>query len=355
MIIYKDKRYYPAMPSAARTRNGTIIIVFRNAPREKKGFIHLHSLSSVFLTASSDNGKTWRKPIELAGEDPLAKQDPHLFITDSGKVLLYYFRYLFHPESELSDVEKQKDLTYIHSKKKKTIATLRGLGMMTSSDNGLTFSEPLPVTLPGTKSCAVRGRAIQLPGGRILQAIYARKYKGKYYIDLIASDDDGITWQILCRDIVFTRKKNGTIYEYVEPSLLHTTDGTIYLFIRTHENNTRGFTTYCRSDDGGRSFSRVEETGVEGFPLDPLVLRDGRVMLSYGWRGGKPYGVRYRIIKPDLSDLSDTEEVTTGLTSTTPDCGYPWTVEIDDNRILVVSYATDPDGCTKICGDFIEI
>ena len=355
MIIFKKENLYPAMPCAACTKEGEILVVFRCAPREKRGYTHLHSLSTIMLTRSIDRGATWSQPEEIARKDLLAKQDPHLFIADDGTILLYYFRYLFHPESELPSIENNRNLVYLHAKKKHAVATLRGLGITVSTDGGRTFTDPRPVSLPGVPSCAVRGRAVQLANDRILLATYARKQDSRYCIDIIASEDRGESWYLYTENVVSTKRRKGIDTEYVEPSLLLDPGGRLHLFARTHEGDERAYTSRCYSDDSGASFSGLRKTPVSGFPLDPCMLSNKRVFISYGWRESKPYGVRYRIGTPDVSDLGKAEEIRSGRSSSTPDCGYPWAVQLDNETVLLVHYRCDSRGVRSIEGELISL
>ena len=91
-----------------------------------------------------------------------------------------------------------------------------------------------------------------------------------------------------------------------------------------------------------------------GHPFHPLALRDGRVLLTYGYRE-PPYGIRARLLSGPLADPDTADEVVIRADGPCPDIGYPWAVELDDGRVLVCYYWTDGDGIRHIVGSWLRV
>ena len=109
-------------------------------------------------------------------------------------------------------------------------------------------------------------------------------------------------------------------------------------------NNEYGLTSISYSKDKGKTFSKPVFTDIKGYPLNPLILEDGKVILTYGYRL-KPYGIR-AILLDNADDIFDiekinykasNEEIIIDSSMKSTDCGYPWCVE-NDNIISCVYY-----------------
>jgi sialidase-1 len=64
--------------------------------------------------------------------------------------------------------------------------------------------------------------------------------------------------------------------------------------IRNHNAANAGETLQCESSDGGHSWSAPRPIGVWGMPSHLLRLRDGRLLMTYGYRRA-PFGNLARI------------------------------------------------------------
>ena len=92
----------------------------------------------------------------------------------------------------------------------------------------------------------------------------------------------------------------------------------------------------------------------QGHPLHALRLSDNRVLLTYGYRH-QPYGIRARILNAECTDFATAEEFVLRDDGGNTDIGYPWSVQLDKNRVLVVYYFNKNDGTRHIAGTIIEI
>ncbi|TKZ36404.1 sialidase family protein [Brachyspira catarrhinii] len=341
-ILYENKNFYPAFPSIIGLEKNKYLVSFRLAPKSEKNYSHLHSLSKAIVSTVYKNKIV--NMFELGEDDSAAKQDPQLFRADDKTILGYYFRYSFHP---INEKNLFKDYTFIEYNN--SIALLDGIGLCVSSDNGKTFSKPNIIKLKnGMKNFAIRGNMIKIEN-EILAPIYAYKKtsnknkKDKYQCYIISSKDF-INWEmktLLCETEINKNKK----IEYFEPSLIsykNNNKNNIIAFIRTHFNNEYGYTSVAYSTDNGKTFSKPEATNIKGYPLNPLFLKDDKILLTYGYRL-KPYGIRARILK--LSEIKNINNIVEYIDNSSEiiiddkmknaDCGYPSCINDNDNIICV--------------------
>ena len=237
---------------------------------------------------------------------------------------------------------------------------LDGIGLCISSDNGKTFSKPNIIKLKnGIKNFAIRGNMIKV-GNEILAPIYAykktsNKSKVKYQCHIISSKDF-INWKmktLLCE----TEIKGGKKIEYFEPSLISYKNN-IIAFIRTHFNNQYGYTSVAYSTDSGKTFSKPEATNIKGYPLNPLLLKDDKILLTYGYRL-KPYGIRAKVLKLSeienikniIENINDSKEIIIDDKMKNADCGYPSCIN-DGGNIICVYYGCN--GKSKIRKIFMK-
>ena len=89
-----------------------------------------------------------------------------------------------------------------------------------------------------------------------------------------------------------------------------------------------------QSTDGGKSWSEPHPI-CYGLPSHLLRLRDGRLVMSYGYRR-VPYGNRARISTDNGKNWSG--EIVLSGDGKGGDLGYPSTVEAGDGTLLTVWY-----------------
>lgn len=343
-ILYCDKNEYPAFPSIVKLEKDKYLVSFRLAPKNKKNYSHLHSLSKAIVLTYYKNKII--NTAEIAKEDDAAKQDVQLFRVDDKTIIAYYFRYTFHPQSEIDLLKENTFLEYNN-----TIALLSGIGYCISYDNGKTFSKANTIVLKnGMKNFAARGSMVKV-NNEILMPIYAyKKYINKNnskYQCYVIYTKDLINWDIksfLCETEYRKIENKKSKVEYVEPSFIYH-NNVLWAFIRTHVNDEYAFTSLSYSLDNGKSFTKPCFTNIKGYPLNPLKIDESRVLLSYGYRL-KPYGVR-AIILNDLNELKNfsdydiqKREIIIEDKMKSSDCGYPW-CDNDNNKIYCVYYGYD--------------
>ena len=105
--------------------------------------------------------------------------------------------------------------------------------------------------------------------------------------------------------------------------------------IRNHNPENRGETLQTESADGGRTWSTPRAIGVWGLPSHLLRLRDGRLLMSYGYRRA-PFGNQARISSDHGATWS--EPIVISDDAAGGDLGYPATVELDSGHFLTIWY-----------------
>jgi len=136
---------------------------------------------------STDNGKTWSKPVALS-DIPLDDSPVTLFVCQDNTVLCF----INVQASWYGFVEAPSDFS----------EDLNGLNtqqcVIRSIDNGKTWSRPIWFKSPGSFYERSHGQAIQLPDGGILWPTYCSNKGGKHLFGTIhRSDDSGKSWRLV--------------------------------------------------------------------------------------------------------------------------------------------------------------
>ena len=126
-----------------------------------------------------------------------------------------------------------------------------------------------------------------------------------------------------------------------EPHAFQLPDGTILCHIRVQggTGEEEVFTVYqTESTDGGYTWTKPHAllSRKGGSPAHLYRHSSGVLISSYGYRQ-MPYGIRLMFSRDD-GKTWDTENILYE-TNTTPDLGYPATVELNDGSLLTVFYA----------------
>ena len=147
--------------------------------------------------------------------------------------------------------------------------------------------------------------------------------------------DGGITWRLVS---YFGGEPKGFA---IMPSTVRLSKSRLLSLVRVHEDQRNGIDAY-RSDDNAASWhsaGTVAETG--GFGGNPpmlIKLRDGRLCLTYGYRG-EPYRILARL----SSDQGRTwgSAISIGNDAVTWEVGYPRSVQRRDGKVVTVYYFND--------------
>lgn len=338
-VISQQPEYYHGWPTIARRANGELWVTWSGG-REA----HVCPFGQVHAMTSRDDGATWTWPRVLL-DSAIDDRDSGVLETAKGTLIVTTFTSLAYepylkkassfaeltskgwvtkgmtPEqfarwkaahARLSDEERSSDL---------------GEWLIRSTDGGKTWSSRLPTMVNSPHG------PIQLRDGRLL---YAGKqlWTGDKKIGVCESLDDGLTWRWLAE--IPTRKGDDVIRGYHELHAVEAADGTLIAQIRNQGKNLNsGETLQSESRDGGKTWSEPHPIGVWGLPSHLLKLRDGRLLMTYGYRRA-PFGNQARLSTDNGQTWS--EPMTISSDGKGGDLGYPSTVELADGSLLTVWY-----------------
>ena len=354
IIIYRDDMFYSTFPSVVVREDGEIICAFRRAPNRMglwsaPGYTHTDANSYLVLVRSKDGGETWTKDPELIFAHPLGgSQDPCMVqLRDGSIVCTSYGWSLVPPEGQdkLVGVNGHKPYYFL------------GGYVLRSDDGAKTWKGPfVPIPIPGNtakdalgKPCPAfnRGAMAQGKDGRLYWAVAGRDGgTGPTQVHLLISSDKGETWTYSC-----PIAKDGKI-TFNETSLIETKSGDLIAFMRTDALD--GKLAYARSTDGGKSFEPWKDGGFFGHPFHAIHLRDGRVLLVYGYRQ-PPFGIRAKLLNAECTDIAEAKEFVLRDDGGNFDIGYPWAAQLPDGKVLVAYYFNIESGIRHIAGSLLEV
>ncbi len=356
LVLYEDPTYYAAFPSAVQRADGELFVAFRRAPARRplgeKAETHADPNSYLVAIRSRDGAATWTKDPELIYAHPRGgSQDPCLLQLRDGTLLCASYGWAFlQPDV----VAKLKPPVFVN---KPGVVFLGGY-LVRSADGGKSWGEvtypphiapeinldPLGQPIPAYN----RGALVEGRSGRIFWAVAAMESSApkRTSVHLLVSDDRGVSWQP-GGPIAVDNKAS-----FNETSLYETPRGDLVAFLRTAGLDDAA--CLARSTDGGKTFQPWERMGFKGHPMQAMRLPDQRVLLVYGYRH-PPYGIRARVLNAECTDYATAPEFVLRDDGGTTDLGYPWSVTIDDRRVLVVYYFNRADGPRHIAGTILEI
>ena len=353
-VIYQDERFYSSFPSIIKRLNGELLLAFRRAP-ERKGFgekVTTHVDPNSYLVAlRSKDGENWTKEPELIYSHPFGgSQDPCLLQLKNGDILCASYGWAFLRPEGMENLKKP----YFQAGG----AIFLGGYLVRSTDGAKTWQGPIypPHIAPEINFSPLggvpipaynRGALYEGKNGRIYWVVASMDSQSpkKTSNHLIVSDDKGLTWKY--ESVVAIDDKAS----FNETSVYETPKGNIVAFLRTANMDDQA--CIARSTDGGKSF-KWEKMGFQGHPMQAMRLADNRVLLVYGYRH-KPFGIRARILNAECTDFATAPEIVLREDGGNSDIGYPWSVQLDKKRVLVVYYYNLDNSTRHIAGSILEL
>ena len=332
-VISKTPDLYCGWPTLARRANGQLLLVFSGG-REQ----HICPFGRVDMMRSDDEGESWTWPRTLL-DGPIDDRDAGVVETAQGSILATTFTSLSYYENRLKaalrekadeagtwPVERLRRWQSVHQRLSAQQRTAElGQWMIRSTDGGVTWS--------GRYSSIVNSPhgPIQLADGRLLYA-GKRLWTGDNENGVCQSHDDGQSWNWLA-DI--PTRAGDDHRHYHELHAAQADDGRLIVQIRNHNKTNAGETLQCESTDGGRTWSVPLSLGVWGLPSYLTKLRDGRLLMSYGYRR-PPFGNQARVSEDAGQTWS--EPLTISSDGEGNDLGYPSTAQLKDGSLVTVWY-----------------
>ena len=325
-IISQQSEFYHGWPTLVRLRSGGLIVAYSGG-RET----HVCPFGRVDIIRSADGGRTWSWP-EVILDTPIDDRDAGVLETPVGTLLVTTFTSLAYEQvlarakgwpTERLERWRAVDRRTSESQRR----GLLGTWMLRSTDGGMTWSAPYRVPLNSPHG------PIAVSGGRLL---YAGKqlWSPGTNVGVAESSDDGKTWRWLA-DI--PGRTGDSVENYHELHTVEAADGRVIVQIRNHNPANQGETLQCESRDGGKTWTTPHSIGAWGLPSHLLRLRNGNLLMSYGYRRA-PFGNRARLSKDHGRTWS--EAITISEDAPGGDVGYPSTVELADGQLVTVWYET---------------
>lgn len=331
-VLNEERDAYLGWATLARKKDGELFAVCSG---NREG--HVCPFGQVWLYRSKDRGKTWSIP-QVVYDSPIDDRDAGILITEKGTILITTFTSLAYEgildgeiqarnagsprfaEGRFSKWWRAHDQLTEPQRKDEL-----GCWVFRSTDGGISWSQRIDSLVNSPHG------PIQLTDGRIL-------YPGKELwaesprIGVSETADEGLTWKWNCE--IPTRDGDNPI-QYHELHGVEAPSGKIIVQIRNHNPANADETLQCESSDGGKTFSVPRSIGVWGLPSQLLRLRDGRILMSYGYRR-RPFGNQARISEDEGKTWSD--PITISGDGIGGDLGYPSTVEMDDGTLITLWY-----------------
>jgi Neuraminidase (sialidase) len=237
---------YAAFPDVCRLGNGDLFCVFY------AGYGHVSTPTArlpkggrILAVRSSDNGKSWTKPlvvIDTAQDD----RDPSVVCLQDGTLLLNWF-----------------------TLKQNQVAVM----LARSMDHGKTWSEPTNLNLDSQYSFACSSPVRQLPDGSLILGLYHEDgSRNLAFGATVKSYDKGANW----KQLALIGEKAG-IHLDAETDVVPLKDRTLLAALRSSKVNMH----FALSQDGGKTWGSVQSFGFKGHC--PYFLRhsSGVILLAH--------------------------------------------------------------------------
>lgn len=332
MTITQQPHYYHAWPTIARRKSGELVVTYSGG-REA----HVCPFGRVEMIRSFDEGKTWSWP-QVLMDTAIDDRDSGVVETTRGSLLVTTFTSLAY-EKVLTEA-KGWDAARLERWNAVVRATtpaqkqgLLGAWMLRSTDGGLTWSTPYKVPVMAPHGPVVTH------SGRLLYAGVEYPDKTRRRVGVWESKDDGLTWNWL--GAIPGRAGDDTA-QFHELHIVEAADGRLIAHVRNHNKENERETLQSESSDGGRTWSVVHGIGVWGLPSHLLRLRDGRLLMTYGYRR-EPRGNHARLSVDSGRTWSEAIVLSDDGKG---DIGYPSTVQSADGELLTVWYEHTHSGAT---------
>lgn len=324
---------YQGWPSVCIDENGVLYAAWSGGRAA-----HICPFGVNYFAKSRDGGKTFGCPA-IVNDTFLDDRDTGITYMGDGKMVLSFFNlstdYYRNCRSWVQNHSGKLAYDLINVIVEDAYADYSeeqnnwGSFVKISKDYGESWTEPIkvPVTAPHGPTFTASGRLLYL--GKENNS-GETEFPGE--IMLYESKDDGFTWERLS---VLPKPAEANANQIHEPHIAELPDGTLFAAVRYHDPAYGGFTMYyLRSEDGGRTWSEPEHIRKNGSPPHLLVLKDGRLLITYG-RRAKPFGIIAEISADGGRTWSEEKYLSEEATA---DIGYPATAQLPDGTLFTLYY-----------------
>lgn len=318
-VVAVESTRHVAFPGICKSKHGTLLVVYR------EGYTHASGKPDdgwIMLVRSTDGGKTWGQP-ELVFDDPtMDDRNAAISSMNDGTLCVIFDKYL---------------------KGKHHFAWL-----MTSTDDGRTWSEPIKVSQ--TENVHTRSRALDLGNGRWLIPYSESTNSPTASSFFSIYDPKTRTFE----EIAATPRGNRPLAD--ETAVERAANGDLVALIRS---NWDPEFFQIVSKDNGRTWSEPQTCGIPSqfTPADLVRLQNGWLVASFSFRERRNERLVVSRDNGQTWDIENSVDLFDGTRSVGGDRSYAASVELDAETIGTVLYETQasPTGgriyfvTTKLC------
>lgn len=325
-VIYQNgfRHLHPA--DLIGLENGELLVMAREATE------HYARDGDVIMLRSKDGGKTWGDRQVIGGVKDLDEREGcGIQLRDGTIVVGIYYNGNYNPDG-----------AYGNTLQRESGKQMLGTYIITSRDNGRTWTEPNHISVAGMPFVATEGPTdapIEMPDGSLVMAIIGYRLNGdpkNVGSVLLRSSDQGKTWSYVS---TIAGDPGGKMSGFMEPGIVRTKSGRLVAALRNHSPDHPIYVTH--SDNDGKTWAPVRKTALRGHPVDLIQLSDGRLLASYGMRPpihDRPGGIRAAFSRDNGETWDIESEVQLRRDFINWDIGYPESIELRDGRVLTVYY-----------------
>lgn len=331
VVIYREAGVYACFPSLYRLEDGRLWTRFGTRVWRS----HIDNTGGSSGAISSDGGYTWELTDEMFTDPRRVRED--------GTVITPHARgWIYVPEEQLPEI-KERGRKWMHAREG-TIAYLGDPRVRIEPPDGEAKLIELDSPLPGGSMGYHLSSAFLHEGDLWMTAIYCFEADGRMGVWAIRSEDNGETWEV-----VEVAPPMGEI-EFGEAAICANGRGEIACMMRSGHGGK--YNSYqCFSSDGGRTWSPPMDSGIWGYPSNLLLLEDGRMLCTYGYRRDA-MGVR-AVLSEDGGHTWDHENeivLRADGQGNGGDNGYPISMQLQDGHVFTIYYINDEENVTHIAG-----
>jgi len=230
-----------------------------------------------------------------------------------------------------------------------TVAYLSGARFTVRSMTGETIRPWTEIEVPPGGGMMNFHQAAYLNlGSRVrLVGIYDTGPDGHRSAHVLRTEDDGDSWT--CLPMALGDEQ----ISFNETALGANAEGHVIGLMRTAESTNKkqaGFLYQVTSTDRGKTWSKPVNIGIWGYPAHLLMLPNGRLVATYGYRRA-PMGIRACLSHDGGRSWDIENEIilrADGFGSGS-DLGYPITQRLSDGTLATIYYFNCVDNITHIC------
>jgi sialidase-1 len=342
-VIYKKEGVYACFPSLMKLADGRLVATYSTRTHAS----HVDATGGSMTVVSEDGGQTWTTTDQDYHNPEWASSDGTL-----ANARAYAWRYA--PAAERERIEQRG--IEVRPTPGGDIAYAFGVTAEISTDGGASWHQR-PVDFPHrplTMGFHENATYLRLNDATVMRLVYSRTRVGRRYYEVWAlrSDDNGESW----RGVPVAADADEET-GYGESAILRCGNGDLLVAMRTENTGgTSDLMSMTRSADGGLTWSQPQPTNMAGHPPDLLMLANGHILCTFGYRKD-PMGIRAMISTDDGYSFPD--ETLVMLRDDGPkaaeggrggDLGYPVSVQLSDDTLFTIYYMTCADGVTHIAG-----